>query len=232
MFLYQPQKGYCYNSDSIFLVDFIRQFKPKGKLLDVGCGVGILSLLIARDFPVEISISEKQKRVLEYAKHNFEINNLKYRAYEGDFLDSVIDEHFDFIISNPPFYDEAVTQSRDEALNISRYAQHLPLELFIKKVKQLLKPRGYFLLCYDAKQSDRLLYELKEQKLNPETIRFIHPKIDREAKIIMVQARANSRSMCRILPPLITFDEQGKYNEQSAKAFIDANTHSIKADRV
>ncbi len=231
MFLYQPQKGYCYNSDSIFLVDFIRQFKPKGKLLDVGCGVGILSLLLGRDFPIEVYGVEKQPNILEYAKYNFKINSIDLKAYEGDFLQLDIQERFDYIISNPPFYNEGVTESNQESLNISRYAKHLPLKPFIQKVKRLLKPRGYFIFCYEAKQSDRVLYELKAQKLNPETIQFIHPKIDREAKIVMVEARANSRSMCKILPPLITFNEEGEYTAQSAKAFVLANTHSIKGDR-
>jgi len=49
MLLYQPESGYCYNSDSIFLYDFIDSFKPKGRVLDVGAGCGVLGLLVARD---------------------------------------------------------------------------------------------------------------------------------------------------------------------------------------
>ena len=76
MFLYQPTKGYAYNSDSIFLYTFISTFKPKGRLLDVGCGVGIISLLLTRDFLVETTIIDKQNVMLKYAKHNYSINNL------------------------------------------------------------------------------------------------------------------------------------------------------------
>ncbi|MDO9208145.1 MAG: methyltransferase, partial [Sulfuricurvum sp.] len=46
MLLYQPDGGYCYNSDSILLYGFIAQFNPKGKLLDVGAGCGIVGLLV------------------------------------------------------------------------------------------------------------------------------------------------------------------------------------------
>ena len=61
MLLYQPESGYCYNSDSIFLYDFINSFKPKGKILDVGAGCGIIGLLVARDNKkVALDAVEKQ----------------------------------------------------------------------------------------------------------------------------------------------------------------------------
>ena len=44
MLLYQPQEGYCYNSDSIFLYDFISSFNPRGRMLDVGAGCGVVGL--------------------------------------------------------------------------------------------------------------------------------------------------------------------------------------------
>ena len=232
MLLYQPSSGYCYNSDSIFLTDFIRRFRPRGRLLDVGCGVGVISLLLARDFPVEVTLSEKQPRMLAYARHNFGIHGFDVEAAEGDFLEAPIDGAFDFIVSNPPFYDPRVTQSEDERLNIARYAQHLPLERFVSRVRGLLKPRGWFILCYDAKQSDRLLQLLREQGLTPEQIRYVHPKVDREAKIVMVAARPNSKALCKVLPPLIVFNEKSEYLPEAAAAFERADTHSIKGERV
>ncbi len=230
MFLYQPTSGYCYNSDSIFLYDFISSFTPKGKLLDVGCGVGIISLLLSRDFNIETSIVDKQEKMLNYAKHNYAINNLEVKSYLGDFTELVVDDRFDFIVSNPPFYDSRVTQSEDTHLNIARYAHHLPIEDFIAKVKQLLKPRGWFIFCYDAKQIDLLLHHLKINGINPEKVQFVHSKLDRESKLVMIAARMNSKSMTQILPPFVVFDDDSIYREKAMKAFEKANTNSIKGD--
>ena len=230
MFLYQPVSGYRYNSDSIFLYDFASLFQPRGKLLDVGCGVGILSLLLSRDFGLETTIIDKQERMLSYARHNFELNKLEAKAYLGDFLLWNSDERFEQIISNPPFYDSEVTQSRDEHLNISRYAQHLPFDQFLQKVKMHLKPRGRLIFCYDAKQIDMVLNCLKTEKINPEVIRFVHSKIDRESKLVMVASRANSRSMTRVMPPLIVFDDDNHYLPEARGAFERAGTHSIKGE--
>lgn len=231
MFLYQPTTGYAYNSDSIFLYQFISSFHPKGKLLDVGCGVGIISLLLSRDFKLETSIIDKQEIMLQYAEHNYTINNLTVKSYRADFLLwEEGDQRFDMIISNPPFYDSRVTQSQNEHLNIARYAHHLPIDAFVQKVKLHLKPRGRFIFCYDAKQVDRLLFALITHKLNPEVIRFVHPKEDRESKLVMIAARANSKSMMKVLPPLIVFDQESCYQQEAQEAFAMASTHSIKGD--
>jgi tRNA1(Val) A37 N6-methylase TrmN6 len=230
LYLYQPSSGYAYNSDSIFLYDFISTFKPKGTLLDVGCGVGIISLLLSRDFTIETSIVDKQEIMLNYAKHNYAINKLEAKATLQDFSMFCEDQKFDYVISNPPFYDQNVTQSKNEHLNIARYAQHLPIEIFIAKVKKILKPRGRFIFCYDAKQVDKLLFSLIKNKINPEQIRFVHSKINRDSKLVMIAARMNSKSMMKVLPPLIVFDEQSNYNAEAKQAFEKAGTNSIKGD--
>ena len=230
MFLYQPTSGYCYNSDSIFLYDFISSLKPRGKLLDVGCGVGIISLLLSRDFDVDTSIIDKQEVMLNYAKHNYGLNALHVTSHLGDFASFRTQERYDYIISNPPFYDENVQQSEHTHLNIARYAQHLPIEAFIKNVKTLLKPKGWFIFCYDAKQLDILLLHLKNSGINPEKIQFVHSKIDRESKLVMIAARNNSKSMTTILPPFIVFNEKNEYMPRAQKIFDKAMTHSIKGD--
>lgn len=230
MFLYQPTNGYCYNSDSIFLYDFIAAIRPKGKVLDVGCGVGIISLLLSRDFAVDMTIIDIQEKMLLYAKHNFQINDLEVEAILGDFVSFRSKSSFDLIISNPPFYDSQVTQSENSHINIARYAQHLPFEQFVQNVKSLLKPRGRFIFCYDAKQIDQIMVILKQHKLNIEVIRFVHSKIERESKLVMILARKGSKSMTKVLAPLIVFDEESKYRTEAMQAFVRADTHSIKGD--
>lgn len=233
MFLYQPTSGYCYNSDSIFLYQFISAFKPKGKLLDVGCGVGIISLLLSRDFNIETSIIDKQETMLTYAKHNYALNGLEVNSYLGDFTTEFhTQERYDFIISNPPFYDSNTKQSEDTHLNIARYAHHLPIEQFMKRVKTFLKPKGWFIFCYDARHVDSLLYHLRLNGINPEQIQFVHSKLDRESKLVMIAARNNSKSATKILPPYIVFDDVNVYRPKAQEALDKAETQSIKGDLV
>ena len=230
MLFYQPSSGYRYNSDSIFLYSFIKRFRPKGELLDVGAGVGIISALIARDFKIDLNIIDKQPQAIYYAKRNFEINGIEAKVWEGDFLETSFSKKFDFIISNPPFYSPSVIQSQNNSLNISRYSHHLPLERFIQKSKELLKPRGYLIFCYDAKQIDKISFELIKNRLQIQFIRFIHPKLSKEAKLVMVSARANSKSELKVDKPLILFDESNNYLKEAREAFLEADTYSLTAD--
>lgn len=230
MFLYQPTSGYCYNSDSIFLYDFISSFKLSGKVLDVGCGVGIISLLLSRDFEIETSVIDKQEVMLNYAKHNYILNDFEVQSYLGDFTEFITEERYDYIVSNPPFYDSNVQQSEDSHLNIARYAQHLPIESFVRSVKRYLKPKGWFIFCYDAKQIDLLLYHLRNYSINPEKIQFVHSKINKESKLVMIAARNNSKSMTKILAPFVVFDDKSIYMPNAQKAFDKANTKSVKGD--
>lgn len=168
--------------------------------------------------------------MLDYAKQNFALNGLEVKSYLGSFETHQTDDRYDFIVSNPPFYDASVTQSEDSHLNIARYAHHLPIEGFIKTVKTFLRPKGWFIFCYDAKQIDILLHHLRINRINPEKIQFVHSKLDRDSKLVMIAARNNSKSMTQILPPFVVFDDDSVYREKAMKAFERANTHSIKGD--
>ena len=97
-------------------------------------------------------------------------------------------------------------------------------------MKTFLRPKGWFIFCYDAKQIDILLYHLHLNRINPEKIQFVHSKIDRDSKLVMIAARNNSKSMTQILPPFVVFDDDSVYREKAMKAFASANTHSIKGD--
>jgi len=61
-------------------------------------------------------------------------------------------------------------------------------------------------------------------------IRFVHSKVDRESKLVMIAARTNSNAMLKVLAPLIVFDEKSSYNDEARNAFFKASTNSIKGD--
>lgn len=227
MLFYQPEDGYRFNSDSMFLYDFITSFSPRGRLLDVGCGVGVIGLLLARDFPITLTLVEKQEMMAFFAEKNIAANRIEADLHRGDFLDFRSEKRFDFIVSNPPFYHPDVIQSEDEHMKICRYNDHLPIALFVKKVKSLLAPRGRFVFCYDAMQVGDIFVHLSDAGLRVEDLRFIHPKRERPAKLVLVHARNNSRSRTRVRPPLIVFEGEG-YAEEAQKVFEKARTHTLK----
>jgi tRNA1(Val) A37 N6-methylase TrmN6 len=224
---YQPIDGYSYNSDSIYLYDFIKSFKPKGNLLDVGSGCGVIGLLLARDCKINLHQVELQDEMSFLSTQNSKINNINTKHYKTNFLEFESDKKFDYIVSNPPFYHQDVVQSENKQLNICRYNNHLPIKEFFKKVNSLLTNRGYFIFCYHPRELSEIIVELKNNKMTLEDMRFIHPKKSKDANLVMIKCRKSSKAMVKLHKPFITFDGD-EFSEEVKDIYKKARTHTIK----
>ena len=236
MVLYQPKNGYCYNSDTHFLFYFIcENFKKykniKGEILDIGSGSGILGLLVSNEYKkLNLNQCEIQKMFQFFSTKNALTNKINTNLYEGSFEKIEFDKKFDICVSNPPFYHCEVIKSENESLKIARYNDSLPLEKFIKKTSEILKNDGKFFFCYDCKQINEILLLLNKYKFNIEALQFVHPKVSKDATLILVYARKNSKSLTKIFNPLVVFDEDNKFTNEVENIYKKSSTYSIKVD--
>ena len=103
MVLYQPTNGYCYNSDTHFLYNFIyenlKKYKNiKGELLDIGSGSGILGLLLAREYTnLNLNQCEIQEVFQFFSTKNAQTNKLESTLYKGSFEKVEFDKKFENI---------------------------------------------------------------------------------------------------------------------------------------
>ena len=233
--LYQPQDGYCYNSDTLALFNFIKEnlkiFKNnQGELLDIGSGSGILGILLAKNYPkLQLNCAEIQEEFIFLTRKNTQTNKIEATIFEGNFETIEFGKLFDMVVSNPPFYPSSVIQSDNKNLKKARYNDSLPLEVLIEKSSKLLKENGKFFFCYDVKLLDDIIFFCKKYKINIESLQFLHPKIDRKSSLVMVYGRRNSKSLLTILPPLIMFDGE-KFTQEMEEIYKMCNTYSIKVD--
>lgn len=225
--LHQLSDGYRYNSDSLFLYQFLSKSSCKGEILDVGAGCGVLGLLVKRDFPkCSVSLLDFQGQNVELCRKNAEINRLDVEVHESEFLEFVSGKKYDFIISNPPFYKENIKKTTNIHLAKSRYNNNLPFDSFAKKSYNLLKDKGYLCFCYDASQVVSVFCVLQKENFSVGDVRFVHSKKDKVASLVLILARKNAKNLAKILPPLTASDENG-YTDEAKKAFHLANTLSI-----
>ncbi len=236
MVLYQPINGYCYNSDTHFLFNFIcenlKKFKNiKGEVLDIGSGSGILGLLLANRFQkLLLNQCEIQKMFQFFSTKNAQINNIDSILYKGSFDSILFDKKFDLCVSNPPFYHGNVIKSENQSLKIARYNDSLPLENFIKKSSEILKSEGKFFFCYDCKQINQIILLLGKYRFNIEALQFVYPKRDKDSTLVLVYARKNSKSLTKICNPLIVFDKDNNFSQEVNDIYKESSTYSIKVD--
>jgi tRNA1(Val) A37 N6-methylase TrmN6 len=224
--LWQLEHGYKYNSDSLLLYDFISRLGVAGNVLDVGCGCGILGFLLKRDFPhIRLWSIDVQPINVKIAKYNMQFNHLDAKVVEGDFLKMHWDSKFDVIVSNPPYYHEGSIKTQDSHRAISRYSDNLPIKDFFLHVKRNLTPKGRFLFCYDPKQIGMVLSELMKCSLTPLNMQYVHPKAEKKASLVLIEAKKSSKGLCNVFSPMIMNLEDG-YTKQAKEIFLKANTVS------
>ncbi|MDD3323917.1 MAG: methyltransferase [Sulfurospirillaceae bacterium] len=207
MNLYQLKSGYRYNSDTLLLYDFASFFIKKGSVLDVGCGCGILGLLLKRDFPsILLEQIDIQQENVSLAEKNANENNLHVTILCGNFLTQKYNTKYDYIVSNPPFYYNGGTKSDNKHLSISRDEEHLPFEQFAKKSSKILANRGSLIFCYDARRLDYVCSCLSQNGLKIQEVRFVHARAGKEASLVLIHARKNSKTLCKVLPPICVYE--------------------------
>jgi tRNA1(Val) A37 N6-methylase TrmN6 len=225
MVLHQPKNGYCYNSDTLFLYDFITNFSIKKNVLEVGGGCGVLGLLIARDFRINLTVIEIQKIMADFIVKNAKINSIELTLINDNFLIYNFDKRFDYIISNPPFYN-STKKSDNEIKQIARYDENLPMKEFFDKVNSVLTEQGEFIFCYEASRFDDVV-KMLPKPLKITDVKFVYPKKGKLANLVMIRAKRHAKSMVKLHSPIFNFDGD-EFSEEAKKVYKKANTKSVK----
>ena len=235
--IYQLKNGYCYNTDSLILAYFAKQFLKKHfSIVDVGAGSGILGILCAREI---ISLGGKpQLHLVEKDRIMSLLAAKNSHAFEGvvhcmDFLNFDPHTKFDFLISNPPFYTQGALFGDNERKNMARFQHFLPLPLLFKRIKRILQPNGVMSMCYDARLCVEFIHEAQSSGFHIDVMQFVHSLRDREANLVLVKAKIQSKSPTRILPPIFTHlsPNQSDNTEMLKAIYAWAQTRSIKIDQ-
>ncbi|EGK8091204.1 methyltransferase [Campylobacter lari] len=224
--LFQYSKGYRYNNDSLLLFDFLSKNNLKGNILDIGCGCGILGLLIKQKFPnSNVYLLDIQEQNIKLSYKNAKENKLKIQGICEDFLNYKSDIKFDFLISNPPFYKKNTQKSQDLHLCISRYQEFMPLEKMFAKINTLIKPNGSFFMCYEASFLDEICAYLKQFKLKLVSLQCVHTNAQTNARLVLMHIKKNSKSPCVIVPTLFMY-ENDVLNQKISEIYENIGTIS------
>jgi tRNA1Val (adenine37-N6)-methyltransferase len=115
------------------------------KILDIGAGTGLLSLMLAQKSDSLIDSIELDAESAVQAQENITASpwSRRIRLIEGNVLDHQLPADYDFIISNPPFF-ESDLRSPVGKKNKAKHNETLSLEELIIVIRNHLKLTGSF----------------------------------------------------------------------------------------
>ena len=115
------------------------------RILDIGSGTGLQMLLLAQKSNALIHGIELDKEAFAQAKENIERSNWKERLMleEGDVRQHTFKHPFDFIISNPPFFENDL-ESETDAEKIAKHSTSLTLTTLLDSIANNLDSKGSF----------------------------------------------------------------------------------------
>ena len=221
----QKEQGFCFGMDAVLLSDFA-QVKNGGRVLDLGTGTGILPILMeAKTKAVHLTGLEIQPEMAEMAARSVKLNHLedKIEIVEGDIKEaSAIFSHdsFDTITSNPPYMiGQHGLKNPSETKAIARHEILCTFADITAAAKKLLKNKGKLFLVHRTFRLSEILCQLSKDGLEPKRIRFVHPYIDKEPNIFLLEAVKGGKSRMTVEPPLIVYQKEGKYTEEIYKIY-------------
>lgn len=220
----QPGKGFRFTLDSLLLADFCR-IQPHDRVLEPGAGTGTVSLLLAKKFPAAAFIADEiEPRAYELLGLNIEANGLSKNIISltqdiGSLNQSLERESFDVIVANPPYTRSGTgRKSPSNERLIARHDQTASLPLWLD-LQSLLKNKGRYLLVFPANRMGELIALLRERKLEPKQLRFVHPFEDKPASIVLVEAIKSGGTGLTVLPPLIVHEAGGGYTTEMREIY-------------
>src|SRR5690606_35198735 len=158
-------------TDGVLLGAWVSVDENPYSVLDIGAGTGIIALQLAQRSQAElIDAVEIDEDAYEQCVENFENSPwgdrlFCYHASLDEFVEE-IEEKYDLIVSNPPFYSEN-QKTENAARDLARFADALPFDVLLDGVSRLLSDEGIFGLILPRKEEEKFIKLASEYNLFP-----------------------------------------------------------------
>jgi len=171
------------------LLGAVTNFSISKKILDIGSGTGLISLMAAQKSNAKITALEIELNAFNQTIENINISPWKNKitAVNINFIEfwKSTNEMFDTIVCNPPFFEKSY-KSEKEQRNIARHNEHLPFDQIFKGSEKLLTDEGTLNLIFPIEALGRIIIIGNKYNLYPENIIEIKPNINKIAKRVVV----------------------------------------------
>jgi len=151
------------------LLGVLADIEHSKNILDVGCGCGLIALMLAQRSGALIDAIDIEESAVSEALYNVECSPWPNRivVYHSSFQDFCTDTriaHYDLIVSNPPFFINSLKNPQPKK-SLARHSDSLPFDVLITGVIKLLKTNGLFWLILPVLEAGIFIQSAKASGL-------------------------------------------------------------------
>ncbi len=218
--LIQDDRFFKLGQDTMLLSDFACP-PARGKVMDLGCGNGALSVLLCARHPhITVTGLEIQPEVAALAQENIQHNQLEQRMQVrcGDMKQCKTmfpTGSFDYVVCNPPYFAQ---KSGFSAKNINKSTARQDSSGTaadaVQAAAYLVKFGGRVAFVYRSERVCELISQMKSRQLEPKRMRFVHQQANAVPSAVLIEARRGSAPGVQVLPPLLVCGENGEHTKE------------------
>ena len=191
-------------------------------ILDIGAGSGILALMLAQRSAaelidaIEIDASAYEQCVANFEQSPWGDRLFCYHASLEEFTEEIEDK-YDLIVSNPPFYTNPF-DTQNDARNRARFEHAMPFKHLIASVDKLLSDDGQFCVIVPYSAEKTFCSLAKEQGLFCHNILYVRGEKQGEIKRCLMAFSFENRQT----------DRQEMYLEDGRHSYSEAYKNMTK----
>lgn len=186
------------------------------RICDMGCGNGIVSLVLSHKIPNSI-ITGVELRTEEAARAtgNVSRNHLdgRIRIVESDILNLEGVRDFDVIVTNPPYFRRGGgIPSAVTGKYIARHETTADAADFIRVASELLATGGELFMVHRPDRLVDICVSMRKYHLEPKELQMIIPHPGEAANIMLIHGIKGAGPELKLLPDITVREEDGQYS--------------------
>lgn len=227
MKIIQRADAFRFGTDAVLLADFA-EVKRRDIVADLGCGTGVLCLLMAaREETATFDAIEIQPDMADMAHRSVRVNGLenRIRVHALDMrlaAQTLGYTRHTLVVCNPPYSPKGTSlESQHPSTKIARHAGDLSMLDVARSGARLLKNGGRMALIYPAPRAFELMQALDASHLAPKRVRLVMDRPGATPKLVLIDAVKGGGSMLHWMPPLILRNADGAWSEEWHRIYDD-----------
>ena len=216
----QSPGRFCFGMDAVLLSSFAK-VKTGERALDLGTGTGIPPILLeAKNKGDSYTGLEIQEESADMARRSVQYNHLedKVRIVTGDIREAAAlfgAASFHVITVNPPYMiGDHGLKNENEAKYIARHEVLCTLEDVLRESGKLLGNKGRFYMVHRPFRLAEILSGMSRHRIEPKRMRLVHPYIDKEPNMVLLEGVKGAHPRMTVEPPLVVYNKDGTYTEE------------------